>query len=395
MILWRQMTIRTLALLLLLASSCPALAQPDPPDTSKDEPAAQEAKTRDLDVLAPDRRRATIITPLPAVPAFPLSINGAFRGGVQWIVNPARAKDDVFGFSAGDIVVTARPTPYIMFLVDLEGLIGPGPDQALGSLSRMNADADRAEGHETKFTVREAWMRIESSDAKVRFNVGKLDVTHYFDRNVFAEDETRQFLNGSLTGDPMLGQPPNSPGAAVRISQGGWRYAFGVHAPDDIDRHMSGLPYFIGELGHRDIFALSGHYRWWARVGSVPDRRGDVTWGTGLSFDQVVVENTGVFFRAGLSRSEGEVLTSWAWSGGIQHSPDWLGRPKDVLGVGYTFQRETAGSEHAAEVYYNVSFADCCQIIANVEWIFSGPNQVTGRRNRDVVVPGLRALILF
>ncbi len=126
-------------------------------------------------------------TPLPAVPAFPISINGAFRGGVQWIVNPARAKDDVFGFAAGDIVVTVRPTPDVTFLVDLEGLIGPGPDQALGSLSRMNADADRVEGHETKFIVREAWVRIQSSDAKIRFNVGKLDVTHYFDRNFFRQ----------------------------------------------------------------------------------------------------------------------------------------------------------------------------------------------------------------
>ncbi len=44
---------------------------------------------------------------------------------------------------------------------------------------------------------------------------------------------------------------------------------------------------------------------------------------------------------------------------------------------------------------YNVSLAKCCQMIANVEWIFSGPNQVTGLRNRDMIVPGLQALILF
>jgi len=158
---------------------------------------------------------------------------------------------------------------------------------------------------------------------------------------------------------------------------------------------MRGLPYFIAELGRRRIFALAGHYRWWARVGSVPDRREDVTWGTGVSIDQLVLDNTGVFLRVGLSRSDGEALTSHAWSTGVQHSPDWLGRPKDLVGVGYTFQHETAGRERAAEVYYNVSLAECCQVIANVEWIFSGPNTVTGRRNRDVVVPGLRALILF
>ena len=54
-----------------------------------------------------------------------------------------------------------------------------------------------------------------------------------------------------------------------------------------------------------------------------------------------------------------------------------------------------AADVRAAEVYYNVSLAECCQIVANVQWVFSGPNQVTGGRNRDAVVPGLRALILF
>jgi hypothetical protein len=47
------------------------------------------------------------------------------------------------------------------------------------------------------------------------------------------------------------------------------------------------------------------------------------------------------------------------------------------------------------EVYYNVSLAACCSVIANVEWIFSGPNQATDGRNRDVIVPGLRAVIRF
>lgn len=41
------------------------------------------------------------------------------------------------------------------------------------------------------------------------------------------------------------------------------------------------------------------------------------------------------------------------------------------------------------------SLAECCSLIANVEWIVEGPNQITGRRNHNVVVPGLRAVILF
>jgi hypothetical protein len=140
---------------------------------------------------------------------------------------------------------------------------------------------------------------------------------------------------------------------------------------------------------------LRGHYRWWARVGSVPDRREDVTWATGISVDQIVAAETGVFLRTALSRSDGETLTSHSVSGGVQHTPSWIGRSRDLVGAGISYQREPAGHERVAEIYYNVSLASCCSIIANVEWLASGPNHITGRRNRDAVVPGLRAVILF
>ncbi|PYP94218.1 MAG: hypothetical protein DMD38_16205, partial [Gemmatimonadetes bacterium] len=241
----------------------------------------------------------------------------------------------------------------------------------------------------------EAWLRFQFLEGHVRFNIGKLDVTHYFDRNFFAEDETRQFLAGALLGDPMLRPPSNGPGASLRISQGDWRYALGVHGPGDFNEDLSGLPYVIFELGRRDILPLSGHYRWWTRIGSVPERRNDVTWGTGVSFDQLLTADTGVFMRAGLSRSEGESLTSHAWSAGVQHAPSWLDRAKDLIGVGFSIQREVGGHEYMGEIYYNLSLAGCCSVIANIEWILSGPNQLTGRRNRDVIVPGLRAVTVF
>src|SRR5947207_1695635 len=126
-------------------------------------------------------------------------------------------------------------------------------------------EAERLEDREKRLFLREAWVRLQTPDAGIRFNVGKLDVTHYFDRNFFAEDETRQFLNASLVGSPMLRPPPNGPGAAIRVSQADWRYALGVHAPDDFGGDMSGLPYIVAELGRRDLLALAGHSGRWAR----------------------------------------------------------------------------------------------------------------------------------
>ena len=366
-----------------LAAAAPAAAHERAQDVPDAEPAARAGL----------ERRQTL-PPTPPIPPI-LEVSGALRGGAQWVLNPPRARDDVFGFGAFDAVVVLRPTPNVTLLADVETIVGPGPDAALGSLSRVNEESERLFGNDTRVFLREAWIRLQSNDASIRFNVGKLDVTHYFDRNFFAEDETRQFLNAALVGNPLLAQPPNGPGTSLRISQGDWRYAVGVHAPGDVDDDLSGLPYVIAELGRRRIFSLAGHYRWWARVGSVPERRDDVTWGTGISVDQLVAADTGVFVRAGLARSGGESLTSHAWSAGVQHTPSWLGRAKDLVGAGYALVRQPQGRERVAEVYYNVSLADCCALIANVEWIISGPNQVSSRRNRDVIVPGLRALILY
>ena len=369
---------------LWLALAC-VLSSPSLVAAQTDDPLAAGARGAGL-----ERREALPAPPADEVPLFVL--NAAARGGVQWIVNPPRARDDVFGFGAVDFVLTARPTPEVTILVDVESLGGPGPDVALRSLTRVNAEAERLDGDDARVFLREAWIRVQSPGGAVRFNVGKLDVTHYFDRNFFAEDETRRFLNAALIGNPLLDPPVNGPGASIRVSQGEWRYAFGVQALDDFSGDHSGLPYLIGELGRRKIFPLDGHYRLWARGGSVTNRRQDLTWGTGVSIDQLVSDTTGIFVRAGASRRDGQGMTSHSWSAGLQHTPTWLGRPKDLAGIGYGVLRDGDGHEHAAEAYYNLSLAACCSVIANVERLRSRP---TGHHHDERVVPGLRAVILY
>ena len=351
---------------------------------------AQESTTlRPSDEL--DRRRAAMPTPRADL----FSINGALLGTLQWIANGERGKNSGFGAGSLDVNVIVRPSDSVRFFLDVEGLAGLGPDQRLGTLSRLHDDADRLGGKHEAVFIRELYLRVAWLDERVRFSVGKLDVAHYFDRNFFAEDPTTQFLDSSLVNNPMLRPPPNGPGAALRVSMGDWRYAFGVHAPADVDGDLSGRPFLVGELGHRNIFALKGHYRWWARVGSVPEDRRRVTWGTGISIDQLVTPDVGVFLRAGLSREQDDALTSHAWSAGVQVTPTWFARPDDRFGFGYSDQREATGRERMLETYYRLFVDAHLMVVANVQWVMSGPNQVTGRTNRDLVVPGLRVLVLF
>ena len=373
------MTLRWLATLLVVALPASAAAQAETPAAGRP------------DEL--ERRQATIPKVEPPTALF--SVNGGLLGTVQWIARAGTSEGSVYGAGSLDVNVIVRPTDTMRLFLNAETLGGPGPDQALGTLSGLNTDALRLEGRQARFLVRELFLRLSWLEEHVRFSIGKLDVQHYFDRNFLAEDETTQFLDAALLNSPMLRPPPFGPGAAIRVSVGDWRYAFGVHAPGDVDGDLSGLPYVIGELGRRDIFSLSGHYRWWGRVGSVPDDRRRVTWGTGLSIDQLVTPTLGVFFRAGLSRSEDEDLTSRALSAGVQLIPAWLERGKDKVGIGYGVQRETEGRERLVEAYYTAALAEWLLLSANVQWVVSGPNRVTGGTNRHVVVPGLRALFLF
>jgi hypothetical protein len=338
-----------------------------------------------------DRRRAAIPSPQTSL----VSISGTLLGTLQWIASGDRGKRSVFGAGSLDVNLIVRPSDSVRIFLDVEGLAGPGPDQRAGTLSRLNDDADRLAGKQETILIRELSLRVAWRDEGVRFSVGKLDVAHYFDRNFFAEDLTTQFLDSALVNNPMLRPPPNGPGAAIRVSVGDWRYAFGAHAPADVDGDLSGLPFLVGELGHRNIFALPGHYRWWARVGSVPEDRRRVTWGTGISIDQLVSRGVGVFLRAGLSREEEDPRTSYAWSAGAQVTPTWITRPHDRVGLGYSEQREAGGRERMLETYYRLSAGVHLIVVANLQWVLAGPHQVTGRTNRNLVVPGVRAVVLF
>jgi hypothetical protein len=323
------------------------------------------------------------------------SIEGSLMGVLQGIANGDAKRGSVFGFGSLDLNVTLRPARWIELFLNAEALGGPGPDQGLGSLSRLNDASDRLDGRDKRVIIRELVLRLSWLDERVLLHVGKLDVDEYFDRNRFAQDETTQFLSSALVENPMLGGPPNGAGAILVLRAGPWHYSFGVLTPDGVDRDLSGLPFIIGEVNRRDIFALEGNYGVWARASAVFDDRDRTTWGTGVTADQLVTPQIGVFLRAGISRSQGEDLTSWAWSVGVQLTPTWLGRRADALGVAYSDQRVSEGRERLAEAYYRFTVADWLYVIPNVQWILSGPNQVTGGVNRHVVVPGVRALLQF
>ncbi len=325
-----------------------------------------------------------------------VAVGGSARGIAQQILNGREGQNNLYGSGAIDLTFLARPMARTRFFADFEAIAGPGPDRVLGSLSRLNADVETLGGADEKLTIREAWLGFQLLDDRLDIFVGKLDPTNYFDRNAFANDETMQFLNAALVNNPMLKQPLNGPGVVTRWDAGrDLGFSLGANGSNDFNQNLWNGPFVIGEIDYHSARLLDGNYRLWARVGRLPDDRDRQTWGMGVSLDQLLTPRLGVFARAGFSQAEGVSQTSYAASTGLRLTSPWWSRPRDRLGLGYSFQSEPVGNEHLVEVYYNLFLTDRLSFIGNVEWLISGPNQITGGMNNNVVIPGVRAVVGF
>jgi Carbohydrate-selective porin, OprB family len=325
-----------------------------------------------------------------------VAVGGLARGALQQVLNADKGDNKLFGQGAIDLTLIYQPMVRTTLFVDLEAIGGPGPDDVLGSLSRLNADAETLGDQDEKLTVREAWLGLRFINDRLDTFVGKLDLTNYFDRNAFANDETSQFLNTALVNNPMLKQPANGPGVVGQWDAGrDLGFSLGVQATNDLDEDLLNGPFVIAAIDYHTSRFIGGNYRLWARVSTIQEDDDPLTWGVGISLDQLLIPRFGVFVRAGFSQTEEVSLISYAVSAGIGWTSPLGERPKDHLGIGYSFQHEDPGDEHVLEAYYNLFLTDHLSVIGNVQWLIHGPNQETGETNRHVAIPGVRAVVGF
>jgi hypothetical protein len=327
-----------------------------------------------------------------------VSIGGSARGIAQQVANGESGQNNLYPSGAADLTFLARPMLNTIFFADFEAIAGPGPDRKLGTLSRLNADVETLSenGQDQRLQIREAWLGFRLLNDRLDIFAGKLDPTNYFDRNAFANDETTQFLNGALVNNPMLKQPLNGPGLVTRWDAGhDLSFGVGVMGSREFNSELFSGPFVVGGIEYHSTRFLDGNYRLWARLGRLPDDQDVQTWGAGVSLDQQLTPQIGVFARAGFSQAERVPQLSSAASTGVQLKSFSWSRPRDRLAVGYSYIWEPVGPEHLVELYYNLFLTDHLSFIGNVEYLIYGPNQVTGLKNQNVVVPGVRAVVGF
>ena len=282
----------------------------------------------------------------------------------------------------------------------------------------------------------EVWYEQGFVDDELRIRLGKLDITGgfqcrgcpvSFDGNSYANDETTQFLNGSLVNNPTIPFPDYGLSAiALWNPVEYWYGSLGV-VDAQADGRQTGFNtafndedyyFYVLETGftphlHCDNGIMPGAYRaglWYdpqpkSAADGLEKRRDDL--GVYLSTDQMLskeindpddTQGLGTFFRYGCANSERNEMTGF-FSGGLQYQGLFQDRDDDVAAVGFshgTFSDKvtdfTKDYESVVEVYYNARITDQFNLTPSLQYV-SNPGGVSDVS--DAVIFAIRAQVSF
>jgi porin len=285
--------------------------------------------------------------------------------------------------------------------------------------------------------VTEFWYEQSFFGGSCLLRIGKMDITGgfechgcpvAFDGSRYANDETRQFLNGALVNNPTIPFPDYALGAAFFYNPSDTWYLGGgaVDAQNDFREtgfntalHKEDYFFYILEAGMTSEFdsangPLLGAYRagvWYdpqPKANSDGDKNYRDDTGFYLSFCQRLTrenaepqdnQGLGAFFRYGYASSKRNDITNF-WSFGFQYQGLIDGRDEDVLGIGFAqgiFSDAadvsyTDDYENAIELYYNAQVTGWLNISPSIQYV---ANPGGDQSRSDAIVLGLRAQMNF
>lgn len=250
---------------------------------------------------------------------------------------------------------------------------------------------------------------------------GKMDIFGFFDQNLGAGDESRQFLNSVLVHNPLLdaagevGVDANGfqPGFVASYLNATdktqpWRLSFGLFGAGDrgsnYQRSLSS-PLVMAQAERQLSFdGLLGNYRvyaWNRSQGVDFDGSTKRHTGVGLSIDQRVGDGVTLFSRYG-KLLKGELPFNQTLTAGAEFNGSYWGRAADVIGVagawlksGKSYQVAGAGgcaggfdnlgnclagaftyfpqgAEKVAEIYYRYRITPQFELSPDVQFISRG-----------------------
>ncbi|MEK6791796.1 MAG: carbohydrate porin [Deltaproteobacteria bacterium] len=255
-----------------------------------------------------------------------------------------------------------------------------------GNTTGPNADIESFNDNNAHLT--QAYYEHEFSKP-LAASIGQLDITGYFDANKFANNERTQFLANLFVNNPAVefGGSPNfyGPGLRLSIAPAGFiDLTAGAFEGDGDWVNSFDAPFLMAEADVKAKPAgMEGNYRfyYWRLSGrgaaNLPNTANPsdaslekaANEGVGMSIDQKLNDNVGVWLRMGKQRHRVSRFDRHA-SAGLHLSGAIVGRSEDAAGIAYgitsmgrTYRgylkssnpQFNAGHEHYFELYYNIA----------------------------------------
>jgi len=304
--------------------------------------------------------------------------------------DPADADGHFYQLASADLLFAAGLAQYTSFFADIVGLSGAPADAEIHGLTLLNSYTARLV-RQNEVNVREAWLRTELFSQRLAISAGRLDLTNYFDRNAFSNDETMQFIGDALVNNPMLGLATNGSGfVGVFDPKNGFAFKAGLQQSNDDATNLSQSLYTLAEIDYvaRPPGLSEGNYRLWYRHDNTTDPGSSAV---GFSIDQKLTPIFGVFGRYGTSQVvDGR---DHFYSLGLQLQNGLVFNPLDIWGVGYAqTSLNTGDGEKLVEGYYNFQISEKLRLTFHMQHIFESP---AGAKSYGFFLPALRLQARF
>jgi hypothetical protein len=306
-------------------------------------------------------------------------------------------------------------------------------NNGVNTYGQVNANADPTldSAANTLAKVVELYYQQTILNDKLTVDFGKLNFGAFFADNNFAGDDNSQFLTGSFAMDKTIDSVPQRP--ALRLN-----YAL-------FDKIDVSYAYFTTDLDHFDASGINiaqfnfkpfenGNYRLyiWGNNSihyefNVDKKKSGTsgTYGFGVSADQAIDDDFGVFARFGYKNHAAELKDSKTdtyalplslmWSAGAQFKGSKWSREDDVLGIAigqiygssdgkrsiteYNNKIYKDGAETQFEVYYKLTLNKYIALTPSLQYFANprGGNVLADVLNADknVFVYGIRTAFNF
>ncbi len=319
-----------------------------------------------------------------------------FNGSaVSVIHNKLSGKNFSSAVGLVDLYATTSFGGESIFFIYFQAKGGNGLDSLVNSFVSTDANAGSTQSIDGQDVVLipEAWAEFSFLDNDLKFTVGKLDLTNYFDNNAYANDEYSQFITSGFVNSAALPIFETTPGIRIRtniLNRFFIQVAFASSSNNGEKIFSSILK--AASIGFK-IFPESdfeGNLRVYGYLHPDTDDKA----GYGISFDQNLFEELGLFIRwnKNSSRYSKVINIKQAWSTGVLYR-DILFNRKFSTGVAFG---SCEGFINTNSLEYNAEVFARFQIN---KWVYLSPHlqsiwNISGS-DRNTYLAALKAQINF